>query len=131
VQARVVSLEVQLEPVAQFARELGVVQLLGRFELLGNIAYLVEQAVVVRLVLRLVDVVMANHHLLFEREMGRNTAIDFAQAVDHEVTLCLVGNQCVHGIDLVDKALVLVIHPLDPGAVFFSPFKQRHLQAPV
>ena len=69
---------------------------------------------------------MSLHHLFFEREMRRDTAVDLTEAIDHLLAIGLFANQCVNIVDLVDQSFVLEIDALDSGAEIVSPFKQRH-----
>jgi hypothetical protein len=101
---------VQLEPVSQFFPELGFVQLYRVLEFLGDIAYVIQQALVIRAMLRVMIVVIPQHHLLLEREMGRNVTVNFAEAIDDQFLVALVLDQLVDVIDLANQLLMLEIN---------------------
>jgi len=57
-QSGIVSLEVKLKPVGQFLFELGIVGIDGCLEFIGNVADVVQQAIVIGLVLLIMVVPM-------------------------------------------------------------------------
>jgi hypothetical protein len=66
---------------------------------------------------------MSLHHLFFEREVRRDTAVDLAETIDHLLAIGMIADQCIDIVYLVDQSFVLEIDAIDSGAEILSPFK--------
>ena len=126
VQARIVGLEMVLKPVGQALAEFMLVDFHRGLEVVGELANIVEQPLVVGLVLAEGIVTVALHGLFLEREVRGDTAVDIAEPVEHPLALGAAGDQFEQRIDLANQLLVLVIDPVDAGAIFIAPFDRCH-----
>src|SRR5690606_38076786 len=126
VQARVVRLEVvgkpRIEPAGKLRpRAFGV-----RLVAVHDVADIVEQLLMRRLVLVQLVVAVLAHEALLEREMGRDGAKNLAEKGGDVRRLALGDQLLVHLVDQVDHLAVLMVDGLDADAVMGFPFDQGH-----